>query len=239
MNTLLVADDGPVRTLTFNRPERLNAFTAEAYATVAGALREADATPSVRVVVLRGAGRAFSSGVDLRALTEGDPTEFVESFTSLVDALVTMSTPIVAGVQGPAVGFGATLLLHCDVVIVTDDARLRYPFTELGTAPEAGSSWLLPATIGAQRAAELILTARWVPGEEAVSIGLAARCVPTRELDDAVRDVATQIASHAGTATVAAKRLLRTAARSAVPAAMAREFEAARALADELGDIGR
>ena len=107
---------------------------------------------------------------------------FAREFLRLLDALIDCRTPIVAAVHGPAVGFGATLLLHCDVVVVAHDARLRFPFTQLGTAPEAGSSALLPAAIGAQRAAEILLTSRWVSGDEAAAIGLAAVAVPADEV---------------------------------------------------------
>ncbi len=167
MSTLLVTDDGAVRTLKFHRPDRLNAFTAEAYGTFADALTDAAADDVVLAIVLTGAERGFSSGVDLDAPRGGDSGAFQTESVRLLDALIDCPKPIVAAVHGPAVGFGATMLLHCDVVIVAHDARIRFPFTQLGTAPEAASSVLLPAAIGAQRAAEILLTSRWVSGDEA------------------------------------------------------------------------
>ena len=144
---MLVGDDGTVRTLTLNRPARLNAFTAASYQSLATLLVEADGDEKVHAVVLRGAGRAFSSGVDLDALRAHPdaPTELGQRFDELLDVLMTLRIPLLAAVTGPAVGFGATILLHCDLVLVADDARLRFPFTSLHTAPEAGSSMLLAA----------------------------------------------------------------------------------------------
>ncbi|MGD9701004.1 MAG: enoyl-CoA hydratase/isomerase family protein [Acidimicrobiia bacterium] len=234
---VLTDDEGPIRVITLNRPARLNAFTADGYRLLAHSLRDADDAPGVHVVLIQGAGRAFSSGVDLDAFRSGDHGAFASGFGELLDVLLGLRKPLVAAVHGPAVGFGATLLLHCDVVLVADDARLRFPFTKLGTAPEAGSSWLLPATVGAQRAAELLLTSRWVSSAEAVELGLAARVVPAAELAARSRDVAHQMAAHPLPAVVAAKRLLKMSARTAVPVAIGHESEAGRSLAEELGGL--
>jgi len=173
---VLASDDGPVRTLTLNRPTRLNAFTSASYRRLAQLLHDAGENPDVLVVVLRGHGRAFCSGVDVEELgVEGGEggQKLGETFDALVKELLGFAKPLVAAVHGPAVGFGATILLHCDVVLVADDARLRFPFTSLSTAPEAGSSALLPAIVGPQRAAELLFTSRWIDAAEAVSYGLA------------------------------------------------------------------
>lgn len=228
-----------VRTLTLNRPHRLNAFTAESYRELADALTGAEEDPDVAVVLLRGAGRAFSSGVDLAELDGAEaPDALGTAFDGLIDTLLTMSTPIVAAVRGAAVGFGATILLHCDVVIVADDARLRYPFATLGTAPEAGSSVLLPAVVGPQAAAELLYTARWVGAEEAVSLGLARRRCPADRLDHEARALAVEIAARPGPAVTAAKRLLRAGGTDAVRAAVVAERAAAGALRAALGTMG-
>lgn len=155
------SDENGVRTLVFNRPARLNAFTAASYRMLAAALNEAADDDSVRVVELVGAGRAFSSGVDLDALAAADTDEYADAFAVLLPALTEFPKPLLAGVHGAAVGFGTTILLHADVVVVADDARLRLPFAQLGTVPEAASSVLLPAQVGLQRATELVLTGRW------------------------------------------------------------------------------
>lgn len=222
MTSLLVADDGRVRTITLHRPERFNAFTAEAYDTLADALLTADSSEGVHAIVLTGAGPGFCSGVDLDALRSGDMAAFGRTFQRLLDALIDLRTPLVAAVHGPAVGFGATILLHCDVVVVADDARIRFPFTQLGTAPEAGSSLLLAAAIGAQRASEILLTSRWVSGAEAAAIGLATQSLPADAVLERALAIATSISEQHLDAVIAAKQLLRAGAAD-VRAAIARE----------------
>ncbi len=146
---VLAEDHGAVRTLTLNRPTRLNAFTSASYRRLADLLREAGQDPGVLVVVLRGAGRAFSSGVDFEELSdEHGGLVLRDTFDVLIATLLDVDKPLLAAVHGPAVGFGATILLHCDLVVLADDARLRFPFTSLRTAPEAGSSALTPPDRG-------------------------------------------------------------------------------------------
>lgn len=238
---VLIGNEGAVRTLTLNRPARLNAFTADSYRALAARLREADQDPEVRVVVLQGSGRAFSSGVDLDALSAapGAPAELGVAFDDVLGALVGFGKPLVAAVHGPAVGFGATALLHCDLVLVTDDARLRFPFTVLGTAPEAASSVLLPALVGPQRAAELLYTSRWMDAAEAVALGLALRSCPRDQLAAEVRDLAATVAERAPAAVASAKRLLRAGRAHEVRAAMGRERREAGLLRAALGPLGR
>jgi enoyl-CoA hydratase/carnithine racemase len=237
---VVVADDDGVRTVTLDRPARLNAFTAASYRALAAALVTAAQDEAIRVVELVGAGRAFSSGVDLDALAgTADPEEYPDSFAGLLAALIAFPKPLVAGVHGPAVGFGATILLHADVVLVADDARLRLPFTALGTAPEAGSSVLLPLLVGPQRAAEWILTSRWIDADEAVRSGLAARRCTGADLRSELRLVARQIAAQPPEAVAAARRLLRSGRAELVRAALGREDDAARELRVQLGTLSR
>ena len=138
---VLVSDDGRVRVVTLNRPDRVNAFKPTTYRRLAEVLDMADAAGEVSVVLMHGAGRGFSSGVDLASVGEQEPT-LEETFDELIESLIRFSKPLIAAVHGAAVGFGATILLHCDLVLVADTARLRFPFTALGTTPEAGSSAL-------------------------------------------------------------------------------------------------
>jgi enoyl-CoA hydratase/carnithine racemase len=240
---LVLADDaGAVRTLTLNRPSRLNAFTADTYNLLAARLGEADDDERVHVVVLRGAGRAFCSGVDVELLgvdehgaRTGASGGLLGAFQRLMDALTALTKPLIAAVHGPAVGIGATILLHCDVVLVADGARLRFPFISLRTAPEAGSSWLLPDAVGPQRAAELLYTARWVEADEAVALGLASRCCPAKTLGDEAQALAVAMAAQPPAAVAAAKRLLRAGRPDAVKAAVEREVDEARHLRQVLG----
>ena len=238
---MLASDDGLVRTLTLNRPTRLNAFTAASYRRLAQLLHDAAENPNVLVVVLRGQGRAFCSGVDLEELgDEGGQggQRLGEAFDALVKELLGFAKPLVAAVHGPAVGFGATILLHCDVVLVADDARLRFPFTSLSTAPEAGSSALLPAIVGPQRAAELFFTSRWIDAAEAVSYGLALSRCPRQQLDAEVGDLAERIALQPGAAVASTKRLLRADRMQMVSAASRRERAEAGWLSSKFGPPG-
>jgi enoyl-CoA hydratase/carnithine racemase len=238
---LVLADDhGAVRTLTFNRPTRLNAFTSASYRRLATLLQEAADDALVNAVVLRGEGRAFSSGVDLEELSDqhGGGLALRDSFDQLIEVLLDLPTPLIAAVHGPAVGFGATILLHCDLVLVADDVRLRFPFTSLRTAPEAGSSSLLPAAVGPQRAAELLFTSRWIGAEEAVDFGLAlARC-PREQLDAEARRLAERVAQQPGPAVSSVKRLLRAGRADSVRAASARERVEAEHLIAAFGSLG-
>lgn len=238
---VLAADNGPVRTLTLNRPTRLNAFTSASYRRLAQLLHDAAENPTVLVVVLRGQGRAFCSGVDLEELereaSQGGQ-KLGEAFDALVKELLGFGKPLVAAVHGPAVGFGATILLHCDVVLLADDARLRFPFASLRTAPEAGSSALLPAIVGPQRAAELFFTSRWIDATEAVRFGLALSSCPRAQLDTEAGALAERIAQQPAAAVASAKRLLRADRMRVVSAASRRERAEAGWLSSELGPPG-
>jgi len=237
---VLITDDGAVRTITLNRPHRLNAFTAATYRALADILAAAGTDDGVAVVVLLGAGRSFSSGVDLKALAAAEDTgDLRREFDTLVGTLAGFPKPLLAGVQGSAVGFGMTLLLHADVVLAADDARFRPPFTVLGTAPEAASSWLLPRLVGYQRAAELLFTSRWVSADEAVHLHLVARCCRPDRLNSEVTALAQEIAALSPAAVQAAKRLLRADWPRGVRDALDREYAATAELHAELRPPGR
>ena len=136
------SDDGSVRILTLNRPDRINAFTAASYRHLARALNDADADASVSVVLLEGAGQGFSSGVDLAAIGVDD-LSLSECFDDLVASLIRFSKPLLAAVHGVAVGFGATILLHCDIVMVADTGEIAVPVH--GSRNHAGGGQQRPA----------------------------------------------------------------------------------------------
>ena len=223
-------NDG-VAVITMNRPERKNAFTREQYELLASALENADTNDDVRVVVLTGAGAAFSSGQDLKEMMElasgvasGSPTTSkAGGFTVLLDALEVFSKPLIAAVNGVAVGIGMTLLPFCDLVLIDETARMRVPFSELGVPPEAASSVLFADRIGWQRAAELLLTARWVDATEAVEIGLALRTTPAGEALSQARELATNIASKSAYSTRVIKQLMVAGRGTRTQEARARE----------------
>ena len=230
MSIEIEVNDG-VAVITMNRPERKNAFTREQYELLAGALNNADTNDDVRVVVLTGAGAAFSSGQDLKEMMElasgvasGSPTTSkAGGFTVLLDALEVFSKPLIAAVNGVAVGIGMTLLPFCDLVLIDESARMRVPFSELGVPPEAASSVLFADRIGWQRAAELLLTARWVDATEAVEIGLALRTTPAGEALSQARELASTIASKSAYSTRVIKQLMVAGRGSRTQEARSRE----------------
>ncbi|MFM7127551.1 MAG: enoyl-CoA hydratase/isomerase family protein [Actinomycetota bacterium] len=222
-----------VATVVMNRPERKNAFDRAQYDALAAALASLDADSDVRVAVLTGAGGAFSSGQDLKEMTElaqqassgtiSTSSTAPSGFTVLLDALEVFSKPLIAAVNGVAVGIGMTLLPFCDLVLVGASARLRMPFSDLGVPPEAASSVTLPDLIGWQRAADLLLTARWVDAPEAVELGLALRVVPDAELLTAVHTLAATIAAKSPYATRVIKETMVAGRGSRIREARARE----------------
>ena len=222
-----------VATVVMNRPERKNAFDRAQYDALAAALASLDVDSDVRVAVLTGAGGAFSSGQDLKEMTElaqqassgtiSTSSTAPSGFTVLLDALEVFSKPLIAAVNGVAVGIGMTLLPFCDLVLVGASARLRMPFSDLGVPPEAASSVTLPDLIGWQRAADLLLTARWVDAPEAVELGLALRVVPDAELLTAVHTLAATIAAKSPYATRVIKETMVAGRGSRIREARARE----------------
>lgn len=225
--TIRVADEGAVRTLTLDRPAARNAFDVTLYTGLADALGAARADDAVHVVVLTGAGTVFSAGQDLAemaALATGTaPAGAEHGFRSLLTAVEAFDKPLLAAVNGPGVGIGFTLLLHCDLVWLAASARLRVPFAEMGVPPEAGSSVLLAARMGRQRAARALLTADWLTADEAVADGLAIATVPDDELAATVAAEAARIAAHPLPGLRAICMLVRAGEAEAVTAARARE----------------
>ena len=223
-----VEDAAPgVRVIAFNRPAVRNAFDTAMYREVTAAIRAADGDDAVGAVVLTGRGSAFTSGQDLAemaAIATGTAVEGAgQGFVGLLDCLTGCAVPLLAAVNGVAVGLGFTLLAHCDLVLVSTGARLRVPFAELGVPAEAASSFLFPATMGWQQAARILLTSDWVSADELVSLGLALHtCEPGAVLAETV-ELASRVAAHPRAATRAITALMRAARRDAVLEANRRE----------------
>jgi enoyl-CoA hydratase/carnithine racemase len=217
--------------ITINRPERKNAFTRSQYEDLASALRDIDTDDSVHVAIITGAGGAFSSGQDLKEMAEmatavasGTPASSQPGgFTVLLDGLETFSKPLIAAVNGVAVGIGMTLLPFCDIVLIDETARMRVPFSELGVPPEAASSILFADQIGWQRAAEILFTARWIEATEAVEIGLALRTAPQGEVLAHAVELAKTIASKSAYSTRVIKQLMVAGRGGRIKEARARE----------------
>jgi len=219
-----------VRTLILDRPEARNAFNAQLYRSLKQALDRAADDDAVKVVILTGAGDAFTAGQDLAEMAQpaAGATGGEHPFGACLDRVISFDKPLLAAVNGVGVGLGLTILLHCDVVYIAKGARLRVPFVSLGVVPEAASSYLLPLRVGAQAAAEILFTADWVSSERAVEIGLAARELPREQLLPEMHALATRIAQHPIGSLRHTKRLVRACDMDAIRAARAREDDAFR-----------
>ena len=225
---LLTQDRDRVRLLTFNRPDRANAFNEDLYHASADALRDASGDDSIGAIVLTGAGTSFCGGTDLLEMAEAvDGTAGSrDGFVAFVDTLAEFPKPVLAAVNGAAVGLGFTMLAHCDIVLVSDRARLLAPFTNMGVAPEAASSYLLPRRMGRQHAAFSLLTSDWIPAEQAVATGLAVKqCSPDTLVAETL-ELATRIAAKSLPSLMATKRLLLDAEREGIARARRLENEA-------------
>ena len=213
--------------LTFDRPQVKNAFDTAMYDTVSGALAEADGDDDVAVVVVTGSDGAFCAGQDLGEMASlagsGAEDGAGHGFPRFMDALTAFSKPLIAAINGVGVGLGFTIVGHCDLVLVSEEARFKTPFTSLGVAPEAASSYLFPLLAGWQDAAHILLTSRWVSGAEAVDLGLAWRLCAPQDLMGETLAVAGEIAAMPVASLVATKRVMKAARADQVAAARRRE----------------
>lgn len=200
-------DDEGVLTLTFNRPQRRNAFNPGQFLAFGRALEQANEDPKVAVVVLTGAGEDFSSGLDLADM--GGASDGPQPFEVLMDALCALDKPLLAAVRGCAIGFGVTVLFHCDIVYISENVRMRMPFTSLGLVTEAAACYLAPQVMGRKQAAELIFTAEFFDAAKALETGIATALLPDAEVLETTLAKARQIAQMPIPSLVAIKRLLK------------------------------
>ena len=229
-HVLIHQADG-VLTLTLDRPDKKNALTDAMYGALSDAMEAARGDAAVRVVVIRGNGDMFCAGNDLgdflAAASGGNIAE--ANVFRFIRLLGSFPKPLVAGVQGRAVGIGTTLLLHCDQVVLAEDALLTTPFVGLGLVPEAGSSVLLPALVGQRQAFAMLAMGQAMDAQAALAAGMTNMVVPNAALDDAVARVAAGIAAMPPGAVQATKALMRDFA--AIDAVIVRE---ARVFAERL-----
>lgn len=201
-------------TLRMDREDKKNALTRAMYGALADALDAADEDRSVRAVLITGSETCFTSGNDVADFIQAPPSGLDSEVFRFMKALFDFSKPVVAAVSGPAVGIGTTLLLHCDLVYVARDAKLKMPFVNLGLCPEYGSSLILPHLLGHARAAELLLLGEAFTGEQAAAWGIANEALEDGAATLArAREMAQRFEQLAPSAVAVSKRLMREPGR--------------------------
>ena len=211
--TLLVSLDGPVATITLNRPEKLNALTLPMLAALEEALLTIDADPEVRVVVIKGSGaKAFSAGADVVAWSSLAPLDMWRTWTRtghrVMERLESLRQPTIAALNGIAYGGGLELALACDLRLAADHVKLAAPEVGIATVPGWGMTTRLATVIGPARAKQMILTGLPIDAERAASWGLVSEVVPAADLDAATDELAARIAAQAPVAVQVAKELI-------------------------------
>jgi len=210
MPDIIVSNDGPIRKIRMNRPDKKNALTLAMYDAMATAIEDAGKETSVRCLLLAGAPDVFCAGNDLNdfmVMAKGGALG--EPIVRFLHALARCEKPIVAAVSGAAVGVGTTMLLHCDQVIASDTAVLLTPFVSLGLLPEAGSSLLAPRLMGHARAFSLLVMGKSLSAEEAKAAGIVNAVVPSGQLDAQALAAAREIAALPAESVMVARRLMR------------------------------
>ncbi|MCF5546278.1 enoyl-CoA hydratase-related protein [Pseudomonas salomonii] len=210
---LLQREDG-LLTLQLNRPDKKNALTRAMYTQLAEALEQADADSGIRAVLIQGSNECFTAGNDIADFLEQPPSDLDSPPFHFMQSLLNCRKPVIAAVAGAAVGIGATLLLHCDLVYISRDARLRMPFVNLGLCPEFGSSLILPRLLGHAKAAELLLLGEGFTGEQAAAWGIATEAMGSGEAALAkAREVAQRFETLAPGAVQVSKQLMKSVDR--------------------------
>ncbi|HIF94097.1 MAG: enoyl-CoA hydratase/isomerase family protein [Myxococcales bacterium] len=242
LTSVLLEETDGIATVTLNRPEKLNAYTTEMGDEVTHVLRTLRDDDSIRVVILTGAGRAFCAGVDLEHLKSHQQGENAsrgprlgeEDFLQKLPLeMLEYPKPLIAAINGHAIGVGMTMVMPCDIRVAAKDAKLGFVFTRLGILPGLGSTHLLPNLVGMARAQELVLTGKKILGVEAAEIGLVNLTVASDEVLPRAIEMAQQMAEIDPIVLRHAKRALHFGARHSMSEAMANERAASMALKDE------
>lgn len=218
--------DDYILTLTLNRPDKKNALTGPMYLRMAELIRAAGQSRDVRVVLIRGSRDCFSSGNDVATFetaTEGAGSDDDVAPVQFLKAIAACDLPVVAAVNGHAVGVGTTMLLHCDFVIAGANARFRTPFVNLGVCPEAASSYTMPMRMGYSRAVEMLLLGEALNAEQAVACGLANAVHAVDAFEEVAQGVAVRLSKLPPASVQATKRLMRAPLMREIPDAMTRE----------------
>jgi enoyl-CoA hydratase/carnithine racemase len=220
---VLFTRDNGVATIRINRPEKKNALNAAMYGALGAAVEAAESDEGVRAILLCAAGENFTAGNDLADFA-ARPEGGASPAQRFLYAIAQAKKPLVAAVDGFAVGVGLTMLLHCDLVYASRRAKLRAPFVDLGLVPEAGSSLLLPRIVGHARASQAFLLCEWITAEQALDWGIVNQVVDPAELESHAQGICARLARKAPSALRRTKQLLRDTSGSAHER-MQREFE--------------
>ena len=230
-DSITYALDGAVATVTLNRPDALNALTVDMKIALREALERAAEDAAVRAVVLTGAGRGFCVGQDLREHADGLAAGDIalstvrDHYNPIVRALAAMPKPVIAAVNGPAAGAGASLAFACDFRLASDKANFLMAFARVGLGPDTGASWTLQRLIGYGRAMAMLMLAEPVSAEQALEMGLVNAVVPVDALAGAAAELAAKLASGPTIAYAGIRRALATAAHSDLATALETEAE--------------
>lgn len=223
MTDIIAERSGNILRIQFNRPAKKNAMTSSMYIAMAEFLENAAKDDQIRVALWHAAGDSFCAGNDLEDFMKNPPASGESPQSRLIDALINFEKPLVAAVQGAAIGGGTTMLAHCDFVYAGDSAKFQLPFVNLALVPEFGSSYSLPLRFGYLRAAELILLGKPFGALRAAELGLVTSVVPDQELLATATETAEALAKKPAGAVQASKRLMKRAFRE--PLEQAVKFE--------------
>src|SRR5271169_769382 len=225
MSDIVTERSGSILRVQFNRPSKKNAMTSAMYITMADLLNAAAQDDQIRVVLWHGAGDSFCAGNDLEDFMKNPPAAGESPQSRLIHALIDFEKPLVAAVQGAAIGGGTTMLAHCDFVYAGESAKFQLPFVNLALVPEFGSSYLLPLRFGYARAAELILLGKLFDASRAAELGLVTQVVPDQSLLATATETARALAAKPAAAVQASKRLMKRALREQLEQAVKLENE--------------
>lgn len=229
----ILFEPGPVATITLNRPERLNSFTAAMHAELRDALAN---LAEARVIVITGAGRGFCAGQDLndRAVAPGEAVDLGETvqacWNPLIRTLTSLPQPVIARVNGVAAGAGANIALACDIVVAAKDAKFIQSFSAIGLIPDSGGTWVLPRLVGQARALGLALTGEPVTGVQAVEWGMIWKAVEAESLDEEIDKLAARLAALPPLGLAAIKQMIRSSWQHSLDEELELQAEAMRRL---------
>ena len=223
MDDIVTEHAGSILRVQFNRPTKRNAMTSAMYVALAGILSEAASDENTRIVLWHGAGDSFCAGNDIEDFLKNPPGAGESPQAQLMKALIEFDKPLIAGVQGAAIGGGTTMLLHCDFVYAGESAKFQMPFINLALVPEFGSSAIVPSRIGHLRSAELILLGAPYDARRAAELGLVTQVVPDQDLLSTATATAQKLAAKPAGALQASKRLMKQPFHEQIRAAMKAE----------------